>query len=235
MPTGQEFGTLHLPHSIPDGISSVTEWTDCTVNIILVAVALILFLIATLNVIRIFPDLQLCITKPHGPAAFEHSMHKSRSRDFAAVLLIPAAATLMDRLDLYKPSFFTHIPPEFSVAVMAGVLVLFRIVRNIFFSFTRNLRLRSDDAAALKNIELSVFVFLATFLIPVTTLLLVAGVEESILRNAIYLVLGIGFFISLVRSGQILAGQYGFFTTLLLLLAIEILPASIMIVPAILW
>lgn len=234
MPTGQEFGTLHLPHSIPDGISSVTEWTDCTVNIILVAAALVLFLIAVLNVIRIFPDLQLCITKPHGPAAFEHSVHKSRSRNFIAVLFIPAAAVLIDRLNLYRPSFLAPIPPEFSVAAMAGVLVLFRIVRNIFFSFTRKLRLRSDDAAALKNIELSVFVFLATFLMPVTTLLLIAGVDEKVLRSAVYIILGIGFFISLVRSGQILAGQYGFFTTLFLLMAIEILPAAMLIVPAVL-
>lgn len=235
MPSGQEFGTLHLTPSIPDGASFVTEWTDCTVNIVLVAVALILFLIATPNVIRIFQDLQLCITKPHGPAAFEHSVHKSRSRNFIAVLFIPAAAVLIDRLNLYRPSFLAPIPPEFSVAAMAGILIFFRIVHNLFFSVTRNLRLRSDDAAALKNIELSVFVFLATFLMPVTTLLLVAGVDESFLRSAIYAILGIGFFISIVRSGQILAGQYGFFTTLLLLLAIEILPASIMIVPAVLW
>lgn len=235
MPTGQEFGTLHLPHSIPDGISSVTEWTDCTVNIILVAVALILFLIATLNVIRIFPDLQLCITKPHGPAAFEHSVHKSRSRNFIAVLFIPAAAVLIDRLNLYRPSFLAPIPPEFSVAAMAVVLLLYHIVRNIFLSSTRRLRLRGDDVAALKNNLLSVFVYISVFLMPFVTLLVIAGMEESILRNAIYLVLGIGFFISIVRSGQILAGQYGFFATLSLLLEIEILPAAILIVPAILW
>lgn len=235
MPSGQEFGTLHLTPSIPDGASLVTEWTDCTVNIVLVAVALILFLIATPNVIRIFQDLQLCITKPHGPAAFEHSVHKSRSRNFIAVLLIPAAAVLMDRLDLYKPSFLAPIPPEFSVAAMVGAILVFHLVRNVFLSLTIRLRLRGDDIAALKNNILSVFVYISVFLMPFVTLLVIAGVEESILRNAIYLVLGIGFFISIVRSGQILAGQYGFFTTLLLLLAIEILPASIMIVPAVLW
>ena len=223
-----DFGTLHLPMTPGDEGAVTLLWSDYPVNVIAILISAVLILLILRNYISLFPTLTACLFRPNPNISLEHNFHTARERsNFAWAMLLPFAI-LVDRFNLYKPSFLGKIPPEWSLVSVFGVIAAFVAVRFLLFPL-RPVRLHGDES---KAAHLNLF---TNFSVLVPTMILSFGImhvlhaQEPTIRTVLLLETGLFYFLSIILTGRILARQCSALPTFLYLCALEIIPAALII------
>ena len=210
-------------------------WGDFLSNRLLVLAALVLFLFALPDLVRLLPSLLDCCLRSKSCTDLEHSVNRARQRNGCANLLILPFSLLVSRYQLYAPSLITeNIPPQWNAPVILGVTLLYLLLRLLVFKLVCPSS-GGENARAAHHAGSNIFIvgFILVFLS--AGILSFAGLADGVVKTVLLWETALFFLLTLIRCGQILRQICDGFSTILYLCALEIAPAAVIVCSAILF
>lgn len=211
----------------PSGIG--LAWGDLLVNRLLVVAAVFLFLITFRDIIRILPDLLGCIDRARANVSLEHSLNVARTRNMVAWETALAFCLLIDRFDLYSPDFWQAIPDQWSTPATIGILLAFLIIRHLLFILLKPVRISQEGANTIHHTPYNYFIISTAVLLATAGLMAVFHCPDHVIRSVLLWETAGLYFLTLVRTGQIISYYCSTFATFLYLCGLELLPAGLLI------
>lgn len=222
------FGTLHLPATPAEIAGMEPSWSDCTVNVIVTLVAVILFVINLKDYLRQLPALSGCLFRARPNVSLEHSIHSSTERSLTALTLSLPFLLMVDRFGLYRPSFIDTLEPQWTIASRAAVLAAFVIIRWLI-SLLRPSKLNGDESAAAVNVLFTSFIPLVTVMLVSLGTMLIFKVPDDSIRIVLLAETAAFYLAFLLVSGRIMALRCSALQTFLYLCALDIIPAALIV------
>lgn len=209
-------------------------WGDVLVNKILAALAIVLFLIALPDLVRLFPSLLDCCFRTKACTDLEHSVNRARQRNTCSNLLLLPFCLLASRFQLYQSSFFNgSIPFQWKAPATIGVILAYLLLRLLFFFFFGP-NTNRENAQGAHHAGSNIFIVGSVLAFAIAGILSVTGLPDSVIRTVLLWETALFFFLTLIRCGQILAQYCTGFATFLYICALEIAPAAVIVCSAIL-
>ena len=181
----------------------------------------LLFLLNLRSLIKVAPSLIDCIMRWKGNLDLEDSIQLSRSRNWIAAILFIPFCMLVYADGLFSPDIISSQPPLVRLAVVAGVMTLYLLLRT-FLNWQlemHNYRSKAFTAANRSFFNYAIILFFILFL---------AGpLVRMFTDDETYL-----FFT--LRRGQIFSSVCNPFTTFLYLCSLELLPSAALVLSAVL-
>lgn len=227
-------GTLLMSEQPLQGTVKVLPWDQCLTNRIVIAVAIALLLVDLVDLLSIFPAIIHNFKTSRGAVSLEHSISVARSRNISAALTAIPFCLLCDRYALYPAGFWQAMPYGISLAVSAGVLVAFLIVRHIIHKLVTHPRRHDQEKAhAVHRVMYTFFIMMVILMLLTVAFLIMKKAPDATVRRILYWEMIAMYAFAFFREGQILAAYCNGLSTILYLCALEILPLGLLIASAI--
>ena len=224
-------GQLLLETSVPPEAPVEAEPSSWLLSVLVVVFAVLA--IATLKrFLQVLPYMADSYLRVRGSAALEGSIRVSQDRNLVALVLTIPAILLAYHHRLYDPSLLRDLDPNLRLAGIALALLAYALVRHMVYFWVRPHH-RMDIFRQAHRVAYTYFIFLMLLVLVTTGILSLVGVENPIMRYIIYGETGLVFCLFLHRSSQILSLSCNRLRTFLYLCALEILPAALLVVSAV--
>lgn len=224
-------GQLLLPDTPPEVVETAGEGLSLAASL-LVAVSVLLFLLALRSFLSILPYLADNIFRARGSAALENSVRVSRDRNLvAAVFLIPAIL-LIFRYRLIDIDFFNTLGPDMRLLAVAGVFLGFLLLRFLLYLWLKPRR-RYDDYQMSYRAGYTFFILLMMLALMTVGVCYVLGLPDLTIKTLLLVETGVVYLVYLLRRAQILSMSCNSLTTFLYLCGLELLPAALLVIPAV--
>ena len=227
-----EPGTLHLPSAPVEPEALAALWRDCTVNRIAVAAVLAVSFFFIRDFLALMPHLIYCCRYYRGSILLEHSVSMSATRNSSFAICFVAASLVADRFRLYDPAFASDFPYGLSLAVTAGALLLFLLLRIIIHLLVRPRRMNSEERAALRTGLYNFAILLTLIWLLTAGLGAVLHFPDTVTIAVLKAAAAVVYLLFFVRSAQILGSHCNGLATFLYLCALEIVPAGLLVASA---
>ena len=224
-------GRLLLETSIPADAPLPEEPASWLVNVLVVAFA-VLAIALLKRFLQVVPYMSDSFLRVRGSAALEGSIRVSQDRNLAALVLSIPAILVTYRYRLFNPSVLQELDPNFQLAGVALVLLSYVLIRHMIFLWVRPNH-HGDVFRQAHRVAYTYFVFLMLLVLITVGILALAGVDDTLSRYILYGEAGLVFLLFLYRSSQILSLSCNRLRTFLYLCALEILPAALLVVSAV--
>lgn len=224
-------GRLLLETSVPPEAPAAAEPSAWLVNLLVVAFA-VLAIALLKRFLQVLPYMADSYLRVRGSAALEGSIRVSQDRNLVALVLTIPALLVTYRYRLYDPAILRDLDPNLRLAGVALALLAYVLVRHMVYLWVRPHR-RMDIFRQSHRVGYTYFIFLMLLVLITVGILSLAGVESANVRYVIYGETGLVFFLLLYRSSQILSLSCNRLRTFLYLCALEILPAALLAVSAV--
>ena len=223
-------GDLLLPTESSAAPAAVAEGTPGLVIGLIVAfvVAAIVFLPRFLS---LAPQLFDSLFRARGSVSLENSVRSSGDRRLMATLLVIPAILMIYAYRLYDAAFLRDWTPNLRLLGVAGVFIVFLLLRHLMFLALRPRR-RRDFYVLSRNTGLTYFILLVLILLVTVGLLELFGTSDTAIARALYIETAVIYGVFLVRRAQILALSCNHLRTFVYLCGLEILPVGAMVVSA---
>ena len=225
-------GRLLLPDTPPDTVEAAEGVPF--VGTILVAVSILLFLLALRSFLNVLPYLADNVLRARGSAALENSVRVSRDRNLVALVFLIPAILLIYRYRLFDPSFIRDLSPDFRLLAVAGAFIAFLLLRLLLARWLRPRR-RFDDFQMAYRAGYTFFILLMMLALATVGILYLVGADDLTVKTFLLIETGVTYLLYLLRRGQILSGSCNPLTTFLYLCGLELLPAALLVVPAVIF
>ena len=224
-------GQLLLPDTPPETVEAVGEGLSLAASI-LVAVSVLLVLLALRSFLNVLPYLADNVFRARGSAALENSVRVSRDRNLvAAVFLIPAIL-LIYRYRLFDIAYFDTLTPDLRLAAVAGVFIVYLLLRFILYRWMRPRR-RYDDYQMAYRAGYTFFILLMMLALTTVGVCYVLRLPDQTIKTFLLVEAGVVYLLYLFRRGQILSTSCNSLTTFSYLCGLELLPTALLVVPAV--
>lgn len=224
-------GRLLLETSAPLDSPAAAEPSTWLVNLLVVLFAVLA--IATLKrFLQVLPYMADSYLRVRGSAALEGSIRVSQDRNLVALVLTIPAVLVVYRYRLYDPVILQDQDPNLRLAGVTLALLSYVLLRQIVYLWVRP-RQRKDIFRQAHRGAYTYFIFLMLLVLISVGILELAGVENAILRYVLYAETGLVYILFLYRCSQILSLSCNRLRTFLYLCALEILPAALLVVSAV--
>lgn len=224
-------GRLLLETSVPPDASAAAEPSAWLVDLLVVLFA-VLFIAVLKRFLQVLPYMADSYLRVRGSAALEGSIRVSQDRNLVALVFTIPAILVVYRYRLYDPSVLRDLDPNLRLAGVALALLAYVIIRHMVYLWVRPHR-RVDIFRQAHRVAYTYFIFLMLLVLITVGVLAIAGVENAIVRYVLYAETGLVFILLLHRSSQILSLSCNRLRTFLYLCALEILPAALLAVSAV--
>ena len=224
-------GRLLLETSIPADAPLPEEPASWLVNVLVVVFA-VLAIALLKRFLQVVPYMSDSFLRVRGSAALEGSIRVSQDRNLAALVLSIPAILVTYRYRLFNPSVLQELDPNFQLAGVALVLLSYVLIRHMIFLWVRPNH-HGDVFRQAHRVAYTYFVFLMLLVLITVGILALAGVDDTLSRYILYGEAGLVFLLFLYRSSQILSLSCNRLRTFLYLCALEILPAALLVVSAV--
>jgi len=224
-------GRLLLETSVPPEAPAAAEPSAWLVNLLVVAFAVLAIAILK-RFLQVLPYMADSYLRVRGSAALEGSIRVSQDRNLVALVFTIPAVLLVYRYRLYDPSIIRDLDPNLRLAGVALALLGYVLVRHIIYLWVRPHQ-RVDIFRQAHRVAYTYFIFLMLLVLITVGILAIAGVESAIVRYVLYAEIGLVFILLLFRCSQILSLSCNHLRTFLYLCALEILPAVLLVVSAV--
>ena len=200
-------------------------------------IAVVVFVVLAIAVLKRFlqvvPFLLDSMFRARGSSALEGSVRVSHDRNLIAlVLLIPATLTAF-RYRLWDPSFLERFSPDARLGMVAAAIAVCILLRYLLHLWLKPRR-HADSWWLGYRTGHTWFILLMMLVLPTLGLLYLFHVNDLTIKWFIIAELGFVYALFLFRKAQILALSCNPLLTFLYLCGLEILPASMLVVSAML-
>lgn len=227
-------GTLEMPQDILDEAVTTLSWSGILLNRILAILSIVLILAIFLETMQAFPSIVGSLLRWRFCISMEHSLSLSSTRNRAALVMALPLCLIVDRFQLYNPSFSGNIPPQVSSAFVTGIFLAYMLLRRVIFKILSFKKMQSDEANAVHFTYLTYVFFCSLTMIVTAGVIKISGISSETVGNIFFIELATFWFASFIRTGQILGSRFSVFATFLYLCALEIFPAGLLILSAVL-
>lgn len=208
------------------GADLQTDWSSLLANRILVVTAILAILINLPNFFRIFGSILHCMRIARANSILEHSYSQAMMRNQTAWAHLIPIALLADRFDIIGPAVFDRLDPVWHSLLTLGMILAFLMVRFILFTFFKPHKMSAEAGTTVHRILFTFSITLGIIALATTGIMLIFNAPDTAIRSALLWETGIIWFLSLIRTGQILGTSCRGFSTFLYLCAFEIVPAA---------
>lgn len=208
-------------------------WKDLIINRILVVSTLALVLIRLKDILWLAPQLLDNIFRTRGGNSFEYNLGLSHLRNRIALLCSLPFALIADRFSLFSPDYFSYIPNTWSALAMLATVLIFAIMRRTMFLVIKKKSINPNYLAAVKRGPYGIFIVLTIIMLATVGVFCVTGASDITIRHSLYAELAIVYLYSLIRSFKILGLFYSGLAVFLYLCALELVPATFVVLSAI--
>ena len=223
---GQLFMHANTEQSIP-----VTDlWGTSPLNWALMAFCIVLMLISMRRFISVLPTIWRPFFRWREIVSIEGNMRLSRERNSVALASIFICGICVSRLGLFHNKLLSALPPGFQTLAIIGTLCAYLLVRWIAGVLTPTGKIRSETAKISGHGGTNFFILETFFLVIGITILAISGSCLPHIKTAAYIFTGLLFIVNLIRRYQIITQDCGFFTAILYLCSVEILPAALLVI-----
>lgn len=200
---------------------------------ILAAVCVITGILLLGIIAGILPSLAACLFRWKECLNLENSMRLSRDRNiFAAYLTIPFCLVVA-HYRMYAPSFLDGIHGFAYTGCIFAVFACYLLVRTAAYVLVRKPRGGEKIFKSARKVSWSYFCIIATAILISAGICSFSGLSIETSRTVLYYVLLVSYLFSIFRKFQIFKNTCSFLTSFLYLCALEILPAGILVLPAV--
>ena len=228
-------GTLGMSTSPLSAGPEAAAWSSMLPNRILVVVATVLFVINLLDFLRLWPSLISCIQKAYGNSDLEHSLSRAHMRNHTALIMALCFCLLADRIGLYRPEWWSIIPPMWSGCATIGIFAAFLLLRAVLAAICRPRGIGGEAFATIRHCPWNIFILMMCVVMPTGGLLLIFGAGSAVSSFIILAEIAVFYFISFVRTGQILGMHCNGLSIILYLCALEIAPVAALVASALIF
>ncbi len=228
-------GRLEMSAVPVPGPESLASWGELLPNRIGVILSIVLVLLNLKDIIRLTPTLLYALDRVRGSIALEYNVSKARMRNDIALVAALPFGLMADRYAVYRPHFWSGIPPQWSSAATLGVLLAFIILRWLCHHSLRIPRLDQDRRSALYRGLYNSFIALCFILLPLVGILSACRLDQTAIRTVITGLTGAAFLFSLIGEVKIfLNAGHSALATFLYLCGLEFLPAAAVVASSVL-
>ena len=192
----------------------------------------LLFLLNMRSLIKVTPSLADCVMRWKGNVDLEDSIQLSRSRNWIAAILFVPFCMLVYSHDLYSPDLIRHLSPILRLAVVAGVLATYLLLR-AFLNWQLEMHHYHTKTFSVANrsfYNFAIILFFLVFFIGGLTKAL-SG-DAALTREVLTWTIAVSYLFFIIRRGQIFASACNPFTTFLYLCSLELLPTAALVLSA---
>jgi len=220
-------GSLDMPQCPVDSIAPGCIPADrITSGLVILAVIVTALILSTF--FRLAPTLFGSVTRKKLTMDLEHNISMARQRNNCALAALLPFILICNRYRLFDPSFMDCFSQEWSIAVTAGVFLLFLLLRYILSCLFRPRAGREiSDASA--HVSRNYFIMLCVLMTVSLGVLFVFKATDSVCKNIFLCECALFYALSAFRRGHILSQNCSGFSTFLYLCALEIVPLAILI------
>ena len=181
---------------------------------------------------NLLPLLADSIFRARGSSSLENSVRANNDRNLLAVSLMLPALLVIHRYRLYDAAFLRDLPSPWRLLALAGVFAVWILLSWLLFLAFKPRRgydyyLRAHRASA------TYFILFMLLMLPTLGILALFRLPDDIIRMVLYVEMAVVYFIFLIRRTQILALSCNPFRTFLYLCGLEILPAVLLVISAV--
>ena len=200
-------------------------------------IAVVVFVVLAIAILKRFlqvvPFLLDSIFRARGSSALEGSVRVSHDRDLIALVLLIPAILATFRYRLWAPSFLDRFPPDARLGLVAAAIVAVLLIRYLLHLWLKPRR-HADTWWLGYRLGHTWFILLMMLVLPTLGILYLFHVNDLTVKWFILSELGFVYALFLLRKAQILALSCNPLLTFLYLCALEIIPASMLVVSALL-
>lgn len=223
-------GQLELSRdALLSGLTQSSVWWDVATNKILTGVAVAILLLNLTNLLSLVTPMIECFFRFKAAEGIEHSIGISRTRNISVASLVLPFSLILSRYDVYHPAYFDNLAPEFRTVITIAAVTLFILLVLLASLAVSHRGLSNDLFHAACHTPLNYFIIAFSLLVISMAVFMLFGISDIIAGRIIYVIIIFLWAFSLLRSFQILHSRCDFFTTILYLCALEILPSAVII------
>ena len=200
---------------------------------IAVVVFVVLAIVVMKRFLQVLPFLLDSMFRARGSSALEGSVRVSHDRNLIALVLLIPAVVAAYRFRLWDPSFLERFSPDARFGLVAAAIVAFLLLRYLLHLWLKPRR-HADSWWLGYRTGHTWFILLMLLMLPTVGILDLVNVNDFTVKWFIIIELGLVYALFLFRKAQILALSCNPLLTFLYLCALEILPASMLVVSALL-
>ena len=200
---------------------------------IAVVVFVVLAIVVMKRFLQVLPFLLDSMFRARGSSALEGSVRVSHDRNLIALVLLIPAVVVTFRFRLWDPSFLSRFSPDARFGLVAAAVAVFLLLRYLLHLWLRPRR-HADSWWLGYRTGHTWFILLMLLLLPTVGILDLVNINDLTVKWFILVELGFVYALFLIRKAQILALSCNPLLTFLYLCALEILPASMLVVSALL-
>ena len=201
---------------------------------ILALISLLIVLILLNRLVGIFPSLLACLIRWKESVNLDSSVKLGRDRDIMALcMMIPFCLTVF-RFRLYDPSWTDGMLPDPRLAAIIGVFAAYAILRSILEYGLRSKKMNPKTYKTACKASYTFFSVLTLLLLLTGGVLSFIGVNPEDIKNAMLWISALIYMLFIIRKFQISLSSCSFFSGILYLCALELVPTGAVIASAVL-
>ena len=238
LPASEAFpGSLLVAPSYPsdEPVRALTEWSDAPLNCILIIVFTMLTLLYLRRLVSILPYLLSGIARWRGLLNIEASVRLSRDRTAFALVMVVPFCLVISRYDLYPVIWPPEADPGIRTCMIIGIFTAYALLRQLLIRIGGSARVSRDFWRIANDSAYSFFIVMTLLVVITAGLHAFFGVNNLIVRKILIYEIAVVFALFLVRKTQILRNACNQFTAFLYLCGLEIFPASLLVISAMLF
>lgn len=229
-------GHLELSQDIfPARVAESSAWWDVAANKVLTGIAVAVFLFNLSNFLSLAAPLRDCLFRVKTAKSIEHNIGLSRTRNITVICLILPFSLIISRYDIYHPAFFDSISPTLRTIISIGAVALFLILTLLISLMLGHHGLDNDLYFAACRSPFNYFIIAFSIMLISLAIFMPFGVPDTFTGKVILVEIIILWAFAVLRSYQILRSRCDYFTTILYLCALEIIPSAVIVASAMLF
>ena len=220
-------GELRMSSGPIQALAPEAAWSDLLVNRIIIVVAVVLVLLALKEIVGFVPDAWYCLKRARGSVNLEHSISVARSRNIIALINVLPFCLLIDYFGIIR---IPGVPAEFGAASVACVLLAYLLLRLIAYGLCKMRRkFGYETAVASHRVIFTFFIILTWVMLATLGVMHLFKLDPALIRKIVIVEISALYFLSVIRSGQILTQKCSGISTFLYLCALEFLPSALLV------
>ena len=238
LPGSEAFpGSILLAPAAPadTAVREAAQWSDSPVNCLLIIAFTVLILLYLRRFVGILPNLFAGVVRWRAILSQEASIRLSRDRtDFALVMVVPFCL-VVSRYDLYSVRWIEELDPGMRTLATVGVFSAYVLLRQFLIRVAEPRRISHDTYRTANNSGFSFFVIMTLVMVLTAGVTAIIGVNDLTVKKILFYELAAVFSLFLVRKTQIMTNACNQFTGFLYLCGLEIFPATLLVISAVLF
>ena len=202
---------------------------------ILALISLMIVITLLRRMVNIFPSLIACLIRSKECFNLEMSVKLRSDRNRLAFAMILPFILVATRFHLYSPVFMDDMDENTRICVIAGVFIIYLLLRTALIYLVRPLRMKSGAYSTANKAAYTFFIILTLILLATGGIMSFMDIDFLTIHNAMIWLSGGIYLLFLLRKCQIFMSSCSIFTAFLYLCALEIFPTGILVVSAIIF